>query len=403
MTPRNAPRISRIAAGTALALAAVALAGCDGKKAGGGMMGRGPAAVAYVVANPQAVPLSTELTGRTSAFRVADVRPQVGGVILKRLFVEGGDVKAGQQLYQIDPAPYQATLDSAKADLAKAEAAVKTTRAKLDRYKDLVTIDAVSRQDYDDLVATLAEDIAAVDSAKASVRTAQINLDYTRVYSPITGRIGRSAVTEGALVTANQTTVLATVQQLDPLYVDITQSAGDLFQLRHAVEAGQVKGAPATEAPISLYIDGIDGPYGEPGRLQFTDVTVDTTTSMVTLRAIVANPRKELLPGLFVRAKVDEGARQGAMLIPQQAVSRNPEGTAMVWVVGDDNKANPRPVSTLQAIGANWVVTSGLNAGDKVIVDGLQALHPGVEVKAQPATPAPAQPTTPAANAHQPL
>lgn len=396
-------RITRIAMAATLTFTAAALSGCDGKKQGGGMMQRGPAAVGYVTATPRSVALSTELTGRTSAFRVADVRPQISGVVLKRLFEEGSDVKIGQQLYQIDPAPYQATLDNAKATLAKAEAALKTTKAKAARYTDLITVNAISQQDYDDIVATLNQDTADVEAARAAVKSAQINLDYTRLYSPISGRIGRSSVTEGALVTADQATALATIQQLDPLYVDITQSSGELFQLRHDIEAGQVKGGPVTETPISLYIDGIDGPYGQPGRLQFTDVTVDTSTSMVILRAIVSNPRHELLPGLFVRAKVEEGSREGVMLIPQQAVSRNTDGTASVWVIGADNKVNPRPVTTKQAIGADWLVTAGLQPGDKIVVDGLQHLHPGAEVKAEAVTLPPAAPTAAPANAHQPL
>ncbi|MEA1672511.1 efflux RND transporter periplasmic adaptor subunit [Nitrospirillum sp. BR 11163] len=386
--------IPRVALVATLSVAAVTLAGCGEKKQA--PPPQGPVSVGVVTVAPQPVTLSTELTGRTSAFRVAEVRPQVSGVILKRLFTEGGDVKAGQQLYQIDPAPYEATLASAKASLAQAEATVKSVKAKAERYADLVTVNAVSKQDYDDITASLATDLAAVDAARAQVKTAQINLDYTRVYSPISGRVGRSSVTEGALVTADQTTALATVQQLDPLYVDVTQSSVDLMRLRREIAAGHVKGATAGDAPISLLIDGLgDQPYGEPGRLQFADVTVDQTTGMVTLRATVPNPKAELLPGLFVRARVEEGVRDQAMLVPQQAVVRGADGGTTVWVVGQDNKATVRPVTTTQAQGDKWVVTGGLNAGDRVVVEGVQRLRPGADVKADEVKPQAAAPATP--------
>ncbi|MBB6254509.1 efflux RND transporter periplasmic adaptor subunit [Nitrospirillum iridis] len=391
----NIPRVALVAT---LSAAAVALVGCGEKKQA--PPPPGPLSVGVVTVNPQPVTLSTELTGRTSAFRVADVRPQVSGVILKRLFTEGGDVKAGQQLYQIDPAPYEATLASAKATLAQAEATVKSVKAKAERYADLVTVNAISKQDYDDAIASLATDQAAVDSAKASVKTAQINLDYTKVYSPISGRIGRSSVTEGALVTSDQTTALATVQQLDPLYVDITQSSIDLMLMRREITAGHVQGAAAGEAPISLFIDGMgDAPYEQPGRLQFADVTVDQTTGMVTLRAIVPNPKADLLPGLFVRARVEEGVRNDAFLVPQQAVVRGGDGSATVWVVGADNKVSVRPVTTTQAQGDKWVVTGGLSAGDRVVVVGVQRLRPGAEVKPDAA----AEPKPAAPAAQQPL
>ncbi|MDZ5650584.1 efflux RND transporter periplasmic adaptor subunit [Nitrospirillum sp. BR 11828] len=387
----NIPKVALVAT---LSVAAIALAGCGEKKQA--PPPQGPVSVGVVTVAPQPVTLSTELTGRTSAFRVAEVRPQVSGVILKRLFTEGGDVKAGQQLYQIDPAPYEAALASAKASLAQAEATVKSVKAKAERYADLVTVNAVSKQDYDDITASLATDLAAVDAARAQVKTAQINLDYTRVYSPISGRIGRSSVTEGALVTSDQTTAMATVQQLDPMYVDVTQSSVDLLRLRQEIAAGHVKGATAGDAPISLLIDGLgDQPYGEPGRLQFADVTVDQTTGMVTLRATVPNPKAELLPGLFVRARVEEGVRDQAMLVPQQAVVHGADGGTTVWVVGQDNKAAVRPVTTTQAQGDKWVVTGGLNAGDRVVVEGVQRLRPGADVKADEVKPQAAAPATP--------
>lgn len=365
----------------AAALLALALSACDGKQQGGA-----PAAqaveVAAITVQPRRVSLFTELPGRTAAFRVAEVRPQVSGIVLKRLFTEGGEVTAGQQLYQIDPATYQAAVQSAQADLAKARANVKSIEAKAVRYADLVQINAVSRQDYDDVVASADQARAQVMVAQAALETARISLGYTKVYAPIDGRIGKSSVTEGALVTANQTESLATITQLDPIYVDVSQSTSELMRLRQAVSAGRLRQPGETEqAPVTLTLDGSAQPYSESGQLQFSDVTVDQTTGAVQVRAVFPNPRKELYPGLFVRARVEQGVREQALLVPQQAVVRNPDGSAMVWVVGADAKANPRPVRTGAAVGAEWLIDEGLQPGETVVVEGLQKIRPGAEVR----------------------
>ncbi|WP_445680854.1 efflux RND transporter periplasmic adaptor subunit [Radicibacter daui] len=359
------------------------LSGCNDEKAEAAQAApRPPAQVTVITAQPQDVPLTTELPGRTTAFRVAEVRPQVGGIVLKRLFEEGAEVKAGQQLYQIDPASYQAALDSARADLSKAQASVKSVSAKAKRYADLVAINAVSRQDYDDIVATLQADEADVAAAKAAVDTASINLEYTKVTAPISGRISRSEVTEGALVTASQATALATITQLDPIYVDMTQSSSDLLTMRRAISGGEVNGALASEAPVNLIIEGAGLRYGQPGKLQFSDVTVSESTGSVNLRAVFPNPEHELLPGMFVRGIVNQGVQQGAFVIPQQAVMRSPDGSAIVWVVGADSKVNPQPVIAARAIGDKWLVTSGLKAGDKVVTEGVLKIAPGAPVQA---------------------
>jgi membrane fusion protein (multidrug efflux system) len=359
------------------------LSGCNDEKAEAAQpAAHPPAQVTVITVQPQNVPLTTELPGRTTAYRVAEVRPQVGGILLKRLFEEGSEVTAGQQLYQIDPAPYQATLDSARADLAKAQATVKSVAAKAKRYADLVAINAVSRQDYDDIVASLQSDQADVAAAKASVDTATINLGYTKVVAPISGRISRSELTEGSLVTAGQTTVLATITQLDPIYVDMTQSSSDLLQMRRAISGGEVNGALASEAPVDLIIEGAGLRYGQPGKLQFSDVTVSESTGSVNLRAVFPNPSHELLPGMFVRGVVNQGVQQGAFVIPQQAVMRNPDGSAIVWVVGPDSKVNPRQIIAARAIGDKWLVTGGLTAGEKVVTEGVLKIAPGAPVQA---------------------
>ncbi|HUD52483.1 MAG TPA: efflux RND transporter periplasmic adaptor subunit [Parvibaculum sp.] len=340
--------------------------------------------IGYVTIEPQRLELTTELVGRTSAVRIAEIRPQVNGIILKRMFEEGANVKAGQQLYQIDPALYKASYDSAVAALAKAQANVKTARAKAGRYKDLVGVNAVSRQDYDDVVATLAQNEADVASAKADVDTARTNLAYTKVYSPIDGRIGKSTVTEGALVTANQTTALATVTQLDPIYVDVTQSSADLLKLKRDIAHGRVEG-DEMETPVTLKFDGGDS-YGETGKLQFSGVVVDEGTGTVQLRAVFQNPKEELLPGMFVRAVIGQGALPKALLVPQQGVTRNTDGSAVVWLVGPDNKVKQQTVTAARAVGDKWLVTEGLKAGDKVVVEGLQKLTmPGAEPTPVPA------------------
>lgn len=362
---------------TVIIVAAAILVGCDS-----GEEQAGPPApeVSVVTVKPERLELTTELSGRTSAFRAAEIRPQVNGIVLKRLFEEGSKVEEGQQLYQIDPALYQATFDSAKAALAKAQANEKTARARAARYKELVAVNAVSKQDYDDVAATLAQSTADVASAKANLDTAATNLAYTKVFSPISGIISRSSVTEGALVTANQATELATVTQLDPIYVDLTQTAADMLRMKRAMEDGRVQGVKDGKAPVTLKLDGSDEQYGGTGELQFSGVTVAPDTGMVQLRAIFPNPNAELLPGLFVRAVVQQGALDDAILVPQQGVVRTADGSAQVWLVGEDGKVEQRPVAAPYAIGDKWLVTSGLKAGDRVVVQGLQKLQPGGQV-----------------------
>ncbi len=338
-----------------------------------------PPEVAVVAVAPQRMPVTTELPGRTAAFRVAEVRPQVNGIILKRLFVEGSEVKAGQQLYQIDPAPYAAALQSAKAELAKAEATAKSARTRAVRYRELVNRDVVSRQAYDDVMAAEEQTQAQVGVAQAAVETARINLDYTKVFAPIAGRIGGSSITEGALVTANQATPLATVTQLDPIYVDITQSSTELMRLRRDIAEGRLQGADRERAPVTLTFDG--QAYPEPGKLQFSEVTVDPTTGSVRLRAVFPNPRQELMPGLFVRALVAQAVKDDALLVPQQAVTRRPDGSAAVWVVGADDKVTARTITAPRAIDDQWLVTAGLEAGERVVVEGLQKIKPGIQVR----------------------
>src|ERR1700677_2644677 len=365
-TFRNPGRLQhrggRLAAGIAVrlhVLAVVLLTGCGHKAPPSAPP---PPKVSVVTVQAQAVPITTELPGRVNGYRTADVRPQVNGIILKRLFVEGRDVKAGQQLYQIDPAPYQATYDSAVAGLASA-------RALAERYKPLTEANAVSKQDYDNAVASHLQ-------AQAAVETARINLIYTRVLSPITGRIGRSLITEGALVTANQATVLATVQQLDPVYVDVTQPTTTLVRLEREAAAGLLEQNEAGKAQVRVRLeDGSE--YAHPGTLEFSEVTVDQTTGSVTLRALMPNPERLLLPGMFVREEIQEGVREGAVLAPQQGVSHDQRGEPNALVVGPDNTVELRTIKTDRAIGDQWLVTSGLKPGDRAIVGGTQSAKPG--------------------------
>ena len=326
--------------------------------------------------------VTTELPGRTDAFRVAEVRPQVSGIILKRNFVEGGDIKAGNSLYQIDPASYQAAWNSAQGSLAKAQAAANIAHLTVKRYVPLLGTKYISQQDYDQAVATAQQADAEVTAAKAEVENARINLAYTKVTSPIDGRIGKSNVTEGALVTNGQASSMATVQQLDPIYVDVTQSSHDFMQLKQAVEQGSLKKSNGKTAVQLIMEDG--QPYALNGELEFSDVTVDQTTGSITLRAVFPNPQHQLLPGMYVRAKIDEGVQPNAILVPQQGVTRNPRGDATVMVVAKDNKAEVREVTAPQAIGDQWLVTKGVQPGDKVIVSGLQRVRPGVTVQIVP-------------------
>ncbi|HDR9798602.1 TPA: efflux RND transporter periplasmic adaptor subunit [Burkholderia cenocepacia] len=345
--------------------------------------------VGVVTVQPQAVPVFTDLPGRTSAFLVAQVRARVDGIVLRREFTEGTDVKAGQRLYKIDPAPYIAALNSAKATLARAQANLVTQNALVARYKVLVAANAVSKQDYDNAVATQGQAAADVAAGRAAVDTAQINLGYTDVVSPISGRVGISQVTPGAYVQASQATLMSTVQQLDPVYVDLTQSSLDGLKLRQDVQSGRLKTSGPGAAKVSLILE--DGKtYSEPGKLQFSDVTVDQTTGSVTIRAVFPNPGRVLLPGMFVRARIEEGVNENAFLVPQIGVTHDQKGQAIAMVVNASNKVEPRPLKTTGMQGQNWIVEGGLQAGDHVIVQGVDKVRPGATVKTVPAQLAPA-------------
>ncbi|WP_408967421.1 efflux RND transporter periplasmic adaptor subunit [Oryzomonas sp.] len=361
----------------------VFLSGCGKTQAAVKMPQSGPPEVGVVVVQPQRVSLTTELPGRTSPNLIAEVRPQVSGIIQKRIFTEGSDVKAGQVLYQIDPATYHAAYASAKAALARADASVATVRLKAERYKDLVKIKAVSQQDYDDADAALKQSEADVASAKAAVETARINLAYTKVTAPISGRIGRSTVTDGALVTGNQTTALATIQQLSSMYVDVTQSSAELLRLKQNLASGLLKNSATTQARVKLMLE--DGSaYPLPGTLKFSEVTVDQSTGSFILRAIFPNPKQTLLPGMFVRAILEEGINENALLVPQRGVTRNPKGEAIVMVVGAQEKVEPRVITVARTVGDSWLVSGGLKAGDRVILEGIQRAPAGTAVKAIP-------------------
>lgn len=326
----------------------------------------------------QRLAMEQYLPGRTVAYMESDVRPQVGGIIQKRLFTEGQEVKEGQVLYQIDPKTYQASHDSAKADLVQAEAVVMAAKPKAERYRKLVAIDAVSKQDSDDALATLRQNEAAVVSAKAALQTAKINLDYTQVTAPISGRIGTSTYTPGALVTASQETALTTIQQLDPIYVDVTQTSAQMLALRKQIDSGALK-AVNGKAEVKIQLE--DGSlYDRTGTLEFVGTSVNTSTGSVTLRAVVPNPDFLLLPGTYVRAVLPMAINDTAILVPQSAVTRNTKGEAVVKLVGDDNKIIERVVQTGNAIKDQWVVTSGLQAGERLVVDGGSKVMAGQEV-----------------------
>ncbi|MBL5931904.1 efflux RND transporter periplasmic adaptor subunit [Lelliottia amnigena] len=355
---------------------ATLLTGCDGSD-NPKQSAQAPQVTVYVVKSaPLAV--TTELPGRTDAFRVAEVRPQVSGIVLRRNFTEGSDVSAGDSLYQIDPATYKAAYDSAKGEMAKAEAAANIAHLTVKRYEPLVGTQYISRQEYDQAVANARQADASVIAAQASVETARINLAYTKVSSPINGRIGKSSVTEGALVTNGQASALATVQQLDPIYVDVTQSSNDFMHLKQS----NLQKNNATSSVQLLMENG--QPYLLKGSLQFSDVTVDESTGSITLRAVFPNPQHRLLPGMFVRARIDEGIQPDAILVPQQGVTRTPRGDATVLVVNDKDQVELRNVIAPQAIGERWLITEGLKDGDRVVVSGLQKIHPGATVVAVP-------------------
>ncbi|EAA1657010.1 multidrug efflux RND transporter periplasmic adaptor subunit AcrA [Salmonella enterica subsp. enterica serovar Newport] len=360
----------------------LALTGCDDKQDQQG--GQQMTEVGVVTLKTEPLQITTELPGRTVAYRIAEVRPQVSGIILKRNFVEGSDIEAGVSLYQIDPATYQATYDSAKGDLAKAQAAANIAELTVKRYQKLLGTQYISKQEYDQALADAQQATAAVVAAKAAVETARINLAYTKVTSPISGRIGKSSVTEGALVQNGQASALATVQQLDPIYVDVTQSSNDFLRLKQELANGSLKQENGKAKVDLVTSDGIKFP--QSGTLEFSDVTVDQTTGSITLRAIFPNPDHTLLPGMFVRARLQEGTKPTALLVPQQGVTRTPRGDATVLVVGADNKVETRQIVASQAIGDKWLVTDGLKAGDRVVVSGLQKVRPGAQVKVQEIT-----------------
>lgn len=331
--------------------------------------------VSVVTMKTEPIVLTKDLPGRTSAVRMAEIRPQVSGIITKRFFVEGSMVRQGQQLYQIDPAPYRAAYNSARANLGKAESNLRSVQAKAARYGELVKIGGVSKQEYDDVMASLGQAKAEVAIGRSEVSTAKINLDYTKVMSPIAGRIGQSKLTEGALVNASQTDPLAVVQQLDQMYVDVSRSSTELMRLRQARPDGS-----ATEStPVQLLVDG--KPTGRTGTLKFSDITVNPTTGTVLLRALFPNPDHMILPGMFVHARIEQQKNDQALLVPQKSVSRSTDGSVSVWVVGADGKANPRRIIVSEVIGDKWLVDSGLKTGEKVVYEGIMKIQPGIPVK----------------------
>ncbi len=362
-----------------LLAALVVLGGCvDAKEA---PQAPQPPEVSVVTVRKSAVPVVTELPGRTSAYLVAQVRARVDGIVLKREFKEGGDVKAGQRLYQIDPAPYRATLDSALGALQKAQANLAAMSAQAERYKILIGGNGVSKQEYDNAIAAQGQAAADVASSTAAVQTARINLGYTDVVSPITGRTGPSLVTQGAYVQASAATLLTTVQQIDPIYADLTQTSVAGLQLRRDVASGQLKVNGPDQAKVTLTLE--DGSrYAATGTLQFTDITVDPGTGSVTVRAVFPNPGHVLLPGMFVRASIEQGVNDNALLVPQVGVTHNPQGQATALVVGPDNKVALRTIQVSRTSGANWVVDGGLKDGERVIVAGVQKVQPGAVVRA---------------------
>lgn len=375
--------------GYAIAFAGI-LAGCSGQKEGppqGAAAAMPPAEVGIVTLKAQNVTVTRELPGRTNPYLVAEVRPQVTGIVRERLFTEGSLVKAGQPLYQLDDAVYRADAATARASLARAQATLGTARLNAKRSADLVAIDAVSRQDNENAVAALQQAEADVAAAKAAVERADIQLAYAQITSPITGRIGRSSVTQGALVTANQAGALATVQSLDPIYVDVTQSSSELLELRKQVAAGRLK--DARNLPVEIVLE--DGSrYPKPGRLAFSDVTVDPSTGAYTLRVVVPNPDNVLLPGIYVRAIVGSGVRADGLLVPQRGILRDAKGNTSAMILDAQGQVEARPVKVSRAMGDQWLVEEGLAAGERVIVEGLQKIRPGMPAQVSAPAPAPA-------------
>lgn len=368
-----------------LASGSTLLSGCDDKNAGAGQAQRPPQPVEAIVANVQSIDITTILPARTSAYRIAEIRPQVGGTILKREFIEGSDVKMGQSLYLIDPATYQAAYDSAKADLASAKADAEVNRLTINRYKSLLRSKSISQHDYDKAVALAAQADARVEVAKASLDKAEINLNYTRVYSPIDGRIGKSNVTEGALVAVGQATPLATVQQLDPIYVDMTQSSTEYLRLKQELANGTLKQKDG-KALVKLTLEN-GQLYEHEGTLQFSDVSVNETTGSISIRAIFPNPDSTLLPGMFVRTTLYEGTQSNIFLIPQKAVTRDVKGNTSVKIINESNVIETRQIKVSEAIGSNWIVIEGLKDGEKIVTSGLQKIADGSVVQIKSAAP----------------
>jgi membrane fusion protein (multidrug efflux system) len=336
--------------------------------------------VAVVTVRTERVILTTELPGRTSAYLVAEIRPQVNGIVQELLFNEGSDVKAGSVLYQIDPAPYQAAYNNAVAALAKSEASLPPVRLKAERFGQLIAQKAISQQDFDNASAALRQAEADIEYSKATVESARINLAHTRVIAPITGRIGKSNVTIGALVTAHQASPLAVIQQLDPIYVDAAQSSATLLRLKRNIASGLLKGNGPNHTRVKLLLeDGI--PYSQEGILKFSEVTVDSSTGSFILRMVFPNPKQILLPGMYVRAIVQEGEVDRAILVPQQGVSRDPKGNPVALIVDGEGKVRQRMITVDRAIGDKWLITDGLKPGDRLIVEGMQKVRPGVSVK----------------------
>lgn len=365
-----------------VAALSVLLTAC-GAPPGGPPPAEGTPVVGVLNLKAQPVTLTTALPGRTVPYLIAEVRPQVGGLVQSRQFVEGADVKAGQTLYQIDPSTYQASYDNARATLAKAQATLRTAQLKDRRYRELVARKLISEQDNDDSFAALGQAEADVAAGKASVDDARINLAHARVSAPISGRIGRSSVTAGALVTASQADALATIQQLDPIYVDVTQPSTSVLRLRRAMANGELEQAVDGAAKVKLLLE--DGSvYPLEGRLAFSEVTVNQTTGAITLRALFPNPNGELLPGMYVRAQLQEGVNEQGLLVPQRAVQRNGAGKPTAFVVGADDKLQLRLIETDRAIGDQWLVRSGLKPGERLVVDGLPRARDGIQVKTTP-------------------
>lgn len=382
MPPINLAASSRWALVALASVLTVACSSGDAQTPGAGPQAAPAPTVGVVIAEETAVAITTELPGRTSAYVIAELRPQVTGLIKQRAFIEGSAVKAGDLLYEIDPASYTATYDSAKAALARAEASEDLARLTAQRFAGLAKSNVVSQQANDDAAVALKMAEADVAAARATLEQARINLDFTRLTSPIDGRIGRSAVTAGALVTANQAQALATVQQLDPIYVDLTQSSADMLRLRRDLDAGRLQQSDDGRVAVALELeDGVA--YGEVGQLAFSEVSVDPGTGSVTLRAVFPNPRGELLPGMYVRAKLEQGVNADAILLPHAAVSRDPRGNATVMVVNEQDAVEVRIVRAERSLGDQWVVSEGLSAGERVIVEGLQRVRLGASVKVE--------------------